>query len=76
LGFSARERDFLLFTSTASTPTTGLTQRPLQWLPGTISPEVKRPGRESDHSPPSSAVIKDGGGIRQLPIHFYGLVLS
>jgi hypothetical protein len=28
------------------------------WLPG-----VKRPGREADHSPPSSAEIKNGGAI-------------
>jgi hypothetical protein len=31
---------------------------PIQWVPGTVSPEVKRPGREADHSPPTSAEVK------------------
>jgi hypothetical protein len=30
---------------------------------GAISPEVKRPGREADHSSPSSAEVKNGGAI-------------
>jgi hypothetical protein len=33
-----------------STPALGSTQPPIQWVPG-----VKRPGREADHSPPTSA---------------------
>jgi hypothetical protein len=39
------------------------TQPPIQWVSGTISPEVKRPGRESDYSHPSSAEVKNGGVI-------------
>jgi hypothetical protein len=31
-----------------------------------ISPEVKRPGRESDHLPPYSAEVKNGGVIPPL----------
>jgi hypothetical protein len=30
----------------------------LQWVPEALSPEVKRPGREDDHSPPTSAEVK------------------
>jgi len=30
------------------------THPPIQWVPG-----VKRPGREADHSPPSSAKVKN-----------------
>jgi hypothetical protein len=30
-----------------------------QWVPGTLSLVVKRPGREADHSPPSSAEVKE-----------------
>jgi hypothetical protein len=37
----------------------GPTQPPIQWVPGAISLGVKRPGREADHSPPSSAVVKE-----------------
>jgi hypothetical protein len=31
---------------------------PIQWAPGTLSPEVKRPGREDDHSLPTNAKVK------------------
>jgi hypothetical protein len=37
----------------ASTPTLCPTEPPIQWVP-----EVKRPGREADHSPPTSAEVK------------------
>jgi hypothetical protein len=37
----------------------GLTQPPFQWVPGALSLGVKRPGREADHSPPSSAEVED-----------------
>jgi hypothetical protein len=45
----------------------GPTQPFIQWVPGAFSREVKRPGREVDHSPPSSAEVKDGGTIPSLP---------
>jgi hypothetical protein len=32
---------------------------PHQWVPGCSFPGVKRPGREADHSPPSSAEVKE-----------------
>jgi hypothetical protein len=35
------------------------TQFPLQWVPGALSPGVRRPGREANHSPPTSAEIKE-----------------
>jgi hypothetical protein len=47
-----------LFT-TESRPSVGTTQPPIQWVPGALSTEVKRQGRESDHSPPSSAEVKE-----------------
>jgi hypothetical protein len=37
----------------------GPTQPPIQWVTGTLSLGVKRPGREADHSPPSSAEVKE-----------------
>jgi hypothetical protein len=36
----------------------GPTQPPIQWVQGALSPEVKRQGREADHSPPTSAEVK------------------
>jgi hypothetical protein len=38
-----------------------------KWVPGTLSPEVKRPEREADHSPPSNVEVKKGGAIPPLP---------
>jgi hypothetical protein len=43
---------------TASRPALGPTQPPIQWIPGAPSLGVKRPGREADHSHPSSAEVK------------------
>jgi hypothetical protein len=44
--------------SMSSRPTLGPTQSPTLWVPGTISPGVKRQGREADYSPPTSAEVK------------------
>jgi hypothetical protein len=45
--------------ATASRPVLGPTQPPIQWVSGALSLGVKRPGREADHSPPSSAEVKE-----------------
>jgi hypothetical protein len=37
----------------------GPTQPPIQWVLEALSLGVKRPGREADHSPPSSAEVKE-----------------
>jgi hypothetical protein len=44
--------------SKSSTPALGSTQPPIQWVPGVLSPGVKQPGREANHSPPASAEVK------------------
>jgi hypothetical protein len=44
---------------TASRMALGPTQLPIQWIPEALSMEVKRPGREADHSSPSSAEVKE-----------------
>jgi hypothetical protein len=35
----------------------GPTQFPIQWVPGILSLGIKVPGREADHSPPTSAEV-------------------
>jgi hypothetical protein len=40
-------------------PALGPTHPPIQGIPGALFPAVKRPGREADHSPPSSAEVKN-----------------
>jgi hypothetical protein len=37
----------------------GPTQPPIQWVPEALSLGVKRPGREADHSPSSSAEVEE-----------------
>jgi hypothetical protein len=44
---------------TVSRPALGPTQSPIQWVPGVPSLRVKRPGRETDNSPPSRADVKE-----------------
>jgi hypothetical protein len=51
-----RIKNFLF--STSSRPVLGWTQPPIQCVPGALSPGVKRPGRETDHSPSASAEVK------------------
>jgi hypothetical protein len=43
------------------------TQPPIQWVPGAPSLGVKRPGREADHSPPSSAEVKNARSYTSIP---------
>jgi hypothetical protein len=38
--------------------------------------KLKRPGREADHSPSSSAEVKNGGAIPPLPICLHGIAVS
>jgi hypothetical protein len=61
-GFDSRQGKIFLF-PTASRPAL----RPTQWVSGEISPGAKRLGREADHSPPSSAEVKNGGAMPSLP---------
>lgn len=39
-------------------------------LPGALSPGLKWPGHETDHSPPSRAKVENGGAIYPLPHTF------
>jgi hypothetical protein len=43
---------------TSYRPALGPTQPPLPWVQWAVSPGVKQLGRESNHSPPSSAEVK------------------
>jgi len=45
--------------TTASRPALRPTQPSIQWVPGALSMGVKRPVREANHSPPSSAELKE-----------------
>jgi hypothetical protein len=55
-----------VFLSIVSRPALGSIQPPNQWTPGALSPRVMRQGSETDHSPPSSAKVKNGGVLPPL----------
>jgi hypothetical protein len=55
---SPEEAGNFLFTI-ASITAVGPTQPPIQWIPGALSLGVKRPRRETDHSLPTSAEVKE-----------------
>jgi len=59
LGFDSRRGLGIFFFITAARTALGPTQPPIQWVLGVLSLEVKQPGREADHSPPSSAEVKE-----------------
>jgi hypothetical protein len=59
----------------SSTPR--LEKPPTQWVLWTRSLQVKRPGREADHSPPSSAEVKNAWSYTSNPpVRLYGVALS
>jgi hypothetical protein len=58
-GFESRQRLEIFLFTTASRPALRSIHLPIQWVPAALSLRIKRPGRETDHSPPSSAEIKN-----------------
>jgi len=55
----------------------GPTQPPILWLPWALSLQVKQPGREADHSPPSSAEAENAWNyISTSPTRLQGVMLS
>jgi hypothetical protein len=53
------------------------TQRPIEWIPGALSPEAKRPEYGVDHSPPSNAEVKKAWSYTSTPqIRLHGVVPS
>jgi hypothetical protein len=58
-GFETREGLGTYLPTNASRTALGPTQPPIQWMKGALSLGVKRPRREADHSPPSSAVVRE-----------------
>jgi hypothetical protein len=56
-------------------PALGHTQPPIQWVRGALTLEVKRSGREADHSPPYNAEVKECVELYlQSPLRFHGVV--
>jgi hypothetical protein len=65
----SKVKNFLF--STMSRPVQGPTQPLVQWVPGALSPGVKQPGLEADHSPPTSAGVKKTWIYTSTPLYVY-----
>jgi hypothetical protein len=53
------------------------TQHLTKWVPGALSPGVKRQGRDADHSPPTSAQVKKMWIYTPAPpIRLHGVMLN
>jgi hypothetical protein len=59
LGFDSWRGLGIFLSTTTSRMALGPTQPPIQWVPEALSLGVKQLGHEADHSPPSSAEVKE-----------------
>jgi hypothetical protein len=71
LGFDSRRRLGIFLFTTASRTALGPTQPPIHWLSGALSLGVKRLGCEADHSPPSSAYVKNAWSYTSTPQYVF-----
>jgi hypothetical protein len=71
LGFDSRRELGIFIFTTASRTALGPTQPPIQGVPGALSLGVKRPGREADNSPPSSAEVKNAWSCTSTPPNIF-----
>jgi hypothetical protein len=61
----------------SSPPYLGPIEPPIQWAPEVLSLGIKWPGCEADHSPPSSAEVKNAWSYTSTPpVHLHGMMLS
>jgi hypothetical protein len=56
-GFDPRQGQRIFPLASVSIPALGPTQPPVHWVPGPFPGGKARPGRDADHSPPSSAEV-------------------
>jgi hypothetical protein len=67
LGFDSRRGLGIFIFTTASRTSLGPTQPPIQRVPGALFLGVNRLEREADHSPPSSAEVKNAWSYTSTP---------
>jgi len=54
-----------------SRPMLGPTQSSMEWLPGVLSPGIKHPRCETEHSPPTSAEVKSAWSYNSIPPYIF-----
>jgi hypothetical protein len=58
-GFESRQGLGIFLFTTAFRPALEATERPIQWVQGSLSLGIKRPGREAEYSLSSNAKVKE-----------------
>jgi hypothetical protein len=71
LGFESRQGLGIFLFTTVSRPAQRSIQLTIQWVPGALSLRVKRPEREADHSPQSSAEVKNTWSYISTPPYVF-----
>jgi hypothetical protein len=71
LGFDSRLGLGIFLFTTPSRTTLGSTQPPIQRVIGALSLAVKRPGREAEHPPLSSAEVKNAWSYTFTPQYVF-----
>jgi hypothetical protein len=71
LGFNSQQGLGIFFFTTVSRTALGPTQPPIQWVLEVLSLGVKRPEREADHSPPSSAEVNNAWSYTSTPPYVF-----
>jgi hypothetical protein len=70
-GFNSWQRQEIFLYSTAYGPALGATQPHIEWIPGTLSPGIKRMERETDHPFSSSAEVKREWRCNSTPPYIF-----
>jgi hypothetical protein len=70
-GFNSQQDLGSFLFATPSRPALGLTQPPIQWVLGVLSPGVKQPGHKDDCSPPSSTKVKNMWSYTSTPQYVF-----
>jgi hypothetical protein len=74
--FESRQGLRIFLFTTVFRPALGPTWPPIQWVPGAFSLGIRQPGGEDNHSPPSSAKVKNVWSYTCTPpICLHGVVL-
>jgi hypothetical protein len=66
-GFESQKGLGIFLFATVSRPALGPIRPPIQKVPGALSLGINRPGREADHSPTSSAEVKNARSYTSTP---------
>jgi hypothetical protein len=70
-GFESRQGLGICLFTTASRPALGPRRLPIQWVAGALYLGIKRPGREPDQTPPSSAEFKNAWRYTSTPQYVF-----